>query len=270
VPDRSIVITFDDGYADNLHTARPLLERYDTPATVFLITDRGKAEQYFWWDKLGWALLEPETLPGRLEMGIAGGHCAWTLGDAVCYPPEIREGDRKLMPWEAAPGTRLAFFYSVWQHLVPLEKHERWEAVDAICAWARMDAGRSRESRVLTPDELSALSRSNLVELGAHTVNHPSLPALSSEKQLEEIRGSKLQIEEITGSRVTSFSYPHGDFTEETAALVQQAGFTCACTTKFECVRTGEDLFQLPRFQVENWDGEEFLRRLYRWYQAVD
>ncbi len=37
-PHRQIVITFDDGYADNLYNAKPLLERYEIPATIFLTT----------------------------------------------------------------------------------------------------------------------------------------------------------------------------------------------------------------------------------------
>jgi peptidoglycan/xylan/chitin deacetylase (PgdA/CDA1 family) len=47
-----VAITFDDGYADNLHEARRLLELYDTPATFFLTTGYLGAAREFWWDEL--------------------------------------------------------------------------------------------------------------------------------------------------------------------------------------------------------------------------
>jgi len=40
LPEKSVAITFDDGYADNLHQALPLLEKYDAKATLYLVVDR--------------------------------------------------------------------------------------------------------------------------------------------------------------------------------------------------------------------------------------
>lgn len=37
-PPRSLLLTFDDGYADNAHVALPLLQAYDMRATLFIIT----------------------------------------------------------------------------------------------------------------------------------------------------------------------------------------------------------------------------------------
>ncbi len=59
LPDCSVVVTFDDGYADNLLNAKPLLERYDVPATVFLATGLVEHWREPWWDELEQLLLQP-------------------------------------------------------------------------------------------------------------------------------------------------------------------------------------------------------------------
>lgn len=266
VPNRSVIITFDDGYVDNLQNARPLLEQYDVPGTVFLVTDALVEAGNFWWDELEWALLRPGTLPDRLELSTNGSRHEWELGSASRYSLEHRREDRKRRPWDAQPGTRLAFFYLVWQHLIQLTKPERLEALDAIRTWAGLGDGSRVEDRALTPDEVHLLGQGGLIELGAHTVTHASLTTLPAEKQMEEIWQSKAQLEKIINRPVSSFSYPHGDYSLGTASLVQEAGFDSACTTEFKCVSSGSDPFQFPRFQVEDWDGEEFLRWLARWY----
>jgi peptidoglycan/xylan/chitin deacetylase (PgdA/CDA1 family) len=48
----SVVITFDDGYADNLLHAMPLLERRQLPATIFVTSGYVGDSRGFWWDEL--------------------------------------------------------------------------------------------------------------------------------------------------------------------------------------------------------------------------
>ena len=266
VPNRSIVVTFDDGYVDNLQHAKPLLERYDVPATIFLVTEAIVEERNFWWDELEWALLQPGTLPDWLELRLNSSNYEWQLGNARRYSQPDRQEDWQRRPWDARPGTRLAFFYLIWQRLLQLSHPERLEALDTIRTWAGASNHPGRGDRALLKEEVNVLGEGGLIELGAHTKTHPSLKILSPSQQLEEISGSKAQLENIINHPVISFSYPHGDYSVETIELVQRAGFQGASTTHFKCVAPGADPFQLPRFQIDDWSGEEFLRHLVRWY----
>src|SRR5437773_7329055 len=80
LPRHAVAITFDDGYADNLLQAKPALERYDIPATVFVATGNIEQAHEFWWDELERLLLQPGTLPEELRLSIDGKTYRWELG----------------------------------------------------------------------------------------------------------------------------------------------------------------------------------------------
>src|SRR5262245_1755138 len=84
-PKRAVVITFDDGYADNLHKAMPLLEHYDIPATVFVTAGVVGSQREFWWDELDRLLLQPGILPAKLRLKINGSTFDFQLGEASTY-----------------------------------------------------------------------------------------------------------------------------------------------------------------------------------------
>src|SRR5262249_23631288 len=72
IPKRVAAVTFDDGYADLLSEAKPVLDRYACPATMFLVSGTIGSTRAFWWDQLSRTVLEPPFLPPVLEIEIAG------------------------------------------------------------------------------------------------------------------------------------------------------------------------------------------------------
>src|SRR5262245_38761050 len=72
IPNRAVVVTFDDGYADNLYQAKPLLARYEIPATIFVTAGQVGSQREFWWDELDRLLLQPGMLPARLRLHLNG------------------------------------------------------------------------------------------------------------------------------------------------------------------------------------------------------
>lgn len=269
LPRRAIVVTFDDGYADSLFIAKPLLGRYGIPATVFITSGYIGHKREFWWDELDRLLLQPGRLPQTLRLRVNGNPYQWELGEATDYS----QGDsRRYRCWnygqqnDPTPHHRL--FRSLYQLLHPLPKDERSKVLDELQAWVGVEPTVRSTHRTLSSDEVVRLADGELVEVGAHTVTHPILSVLPVGAQRNEIRQSKVALEGILGRQVNSFAYPHGSpshYTVETVSIVRDAGFACACSSLPGIVRRGTDRFQLPRLLVRDWDGEAFESRLEAW-----
>lgn len=265
--DRSIAITFDDGYADNLLNAKPLLEKYAIPATVFVANGYVEQQQEYWWDELERLFLQPGTLPEKLELNLNERRYYWELGESATYS---QTDYQQYQDWYAEerndPTPRHSLYRSVWKLMLPLLPEEQQQILEELRTWAGVELETRPTHRPLTLAEVPMLESENLIEIGSHTVMHPYLSALPISRQRQEIQNNKARLEEILGHSVTSFAYPYGNYSPETVSLVQEAGFTRACSTISAGVRQKSHDFQLPRVEILNWDGEEFARRLSRWF----
>ncbi len=79
-------------------------------------------------------------------------------------------------------------------------------------------------------DQLEEIVKSNLVEIGAHTVSHPALDKLQGQIASAEIVQSKSLLEQRLGIKVNSFAYPYGRFNDQVVKIVQSAGYISAVT----------------------------------------
>ena len=85
LPDKTVVVTFDDGYADNFYHAKPLLEQYEIPATIFVAAGQIGQKSEFWWDELDRLFLQPGMLPDQGHLNIRGNTVKWEMGEAAHY-----------------------------------------------------------------------------------------------------------------------------------------------------------------------------------------
>jgi hypothetical protein len=91
---------------------------------------------------------------------------------------------------------------------------------------------------------------------------------MSQANQTAEIAGSRQTLETILASPVDTFSYPFGNLSKETVAMVKAAGFEVALTTDGNAVDVGANPLRLGRFGVGDWGGDKFKHRLEEFFRC--
>ena len=249
LPQKAIAITFDDGYADNLYIAKPLLEKYEIPATVFICT--GYLGKEFWWDELERLVTCSQTDLRTLHLQVGGKQFEWHETNVT-----LEDGQ---------PALRHGFYRALNQFLLSLDVEDQNHAMGLIRNWSDASSPGISTPRAMSEQELLQLVDGGLIELGAHTRHHPMLPQLSFERQKDEIASSKQDLETLLSEKIAGFSYPNGRATMAAKQLVRETDFTYACTSLHDVVRPGSDLYELTRFWQQDVDGEMFVKRLNRW-----
>lgn len=270
LPRRPLVVTLDDGYADNLCNAKPLLERRDVPATVFVVTGYIGCSYEFWWTDLERLLLHPGELPDDLRLRLGGKTHRWKLGNRRSYPPQWFHRYRHWRVWDVDPTPRHTMYRDVRSLLQPLQESEQRKVLQEICVWAGSDATARPTHRTVNRSELATLAQGGLIDIGSHTVSHPVLPELATASQRVEIEQSKSHLEELLGHAVTAFAFPYGTSSPETAEIVRRADYQCGCSYYAGVINDSTNPYQLPRFMVEDWGGDEFARRLSSWFSWAE
>lgn len=239
LPQGAAAITFDDGYANNHAVARPILERFNAPATLFLMTEAVDAPA-FWWDCLDRIIMTASCLPETLRLPL----------ENEALEVAVEGADRRHV------------LIAVWSRLRGLDPRARDRAIAQLGAMLAVPPADTSLRPVTTP-EVEQLEGS-ILSVGAHTLTHPSLPTLASVDLVREIAGSKAVCECLLGRSVATFAYPFGEYNRAARAVVAAAGFSVACTTVHRAVRSHDNCLALPRVYVQNWTGDRLMEELRR------
>ena len=226
MPKRSVVLTFDDGYADNTETARPILNQVGVPATFYATV----------------SCIEEGILPwpSRLRYAFRSTSLSeWT--------------DTENKRWTLrSPSEREQAYLASCDVCCKLSGR----AQDAFVARVakELETCESPEARglMMSYDQLRALVRHGHM-IGSHTMTHPNMAYVTSDEARNELTESKRLLELKLGVPIKHFSYPcpalSPHWNAETLAETGMAGYETAVTTDNGLVRRGNNLLCLKRIR---------------------
>jgi len=219
-----ITLTFDDGYADNLEVAHPIIKKYNLDCSIFICTKIFNDKSNYWWDSLINAFKASKIQ--QLDLTDLNVTCLNKKYNVLTSGfNDVRE-----------------LLYAVWSNDLYKDK----VLLDEIVL--RLLNG-EQEPLVghLTEEQVIKLYK-NGVDIGAHSVTHPDLTSLSLKEAKYEIEKSKSILKDLLGVEIRGFAYPAGFKNEEVVGLVKDLKFEYAVATdagvnysynKFEIQRIG-------------------------------
>lgn len=261
---KCIAISFDDGYADNYFTAKPLLEKYNLPATFFITSKNIDSKSEFWWDELARILLQTPELPQTLSLEINGHSFFYDLAGETLLTEELLKRHKNYNAYN--PETlRSGLYYKLWEYFSPMPVDEQLQLIKQIRAWAGVAEASRPEYCCMSSRQIKEISAGSLFDIGGHTMSHPALSYHEKEMQQEEILRNKIVLENITEKKIDLFAYPSGKYNDSTVETVKQLHFKAAFTTNETAIKQHSDPFALGRFQVNNWNAGQFKQMLLKW-----
>lgn len=237
LPPRPLAITFDDGYADNYLIALPVLKKLGLTATFFIAPGFLNGGRMF-----------NDTVIEAIRQAV-GSHLDLSPIGLESYPI-------------ATPAHRVATIERLLRKLKYLSLEERASRISEL---VRHVGAKLPDDLMMTDAQVVAMKRAGMA-IGAHTVSHPILAAVSDAVARSEIVQSKKHLESMLDERVDLFAYPNGrpnqDYARVHVAMARDAGFKAAVSTAEGVFRSGGDLFQIPRFTPWDRSRLKFAARL--------
>lgn len=244
ITEPSVIVTFDDGYADNFLEALPIIEDVGIPATFFLGSAAIGSVEEFWWDELERLILGIDLRPDRCQLNGIGRAMVWETGSAA---------------------NRQKFYQELHPLMRKMTSREREAWLEQLRRWAGCGSAGRVSHRALSVAELKKGAESSLVTIGAHGVTHTRLSNLDPDEQRYEVMHSKMRLEELCGREIKVFSYPfgcRGDYDRTTLGLCRSAGFRRVAANFPGQVHRWSDPLQIPRQLVRNWPLDQFREKL--------
>jgi len=238
-------IGFDDGYRDFLEFALPILEKYDCPSSMYVVTDCIDNDLPPWTYMLNHYFITTSKLSISINTKDFPGHLKNTI-------------------WKTRT-ERLNYAKQLNPFMKSLDNNKRCDIYKEIIK--EFNDVRPPHGLMLNWNEIREL-KNHKCEVGSHTVSHPVLSKnLSYDELMTELKESAFLIEKHTGIFPATISYPFGAYNQDVKKAAFDAGYKIGVTVNpspYDSTR--HDMLEIPR--IELFD-EPFLKTRLRINEIV-
>jgi peptidoglycan/xylan/chitin deacetylase (PgdA/CDA1 family) len=231
-----VVLTFDDGYRNNMSVALPVAEKHGIKPVFYVATGLLNNRKPYWFERLDYAI---QQLREPTQIRIGGRSFQFTPGEretmrenyaALRKAAKSRFGDDREF---------YAFFDSVSNRL----ENASGKSLAAIQAGDPC-------SETLSDQDLQSLTSSDRATIGSHTVDHIRLDTVDEKQCAEQLAAARRYIEDVTGVACRHFCYPNGNWNPRVAEAVAAAGYDSAVTTREGFNSVGDNPYSLQRLHM--------------------
>ena len=184
---KSYAVTFDDGFANNLYLAAPILKRYSTPATFYITTGFIENNHGSWTDLIEYAVEKLDSVQLNHEL-FKTNLPARTVKEKIDLLDQVRmliKYNSNVDPYE--------FAKLIWKQ----------NGVKHFDIDPELD-------QKLTPQEVRELSDEPMFTVGGHSHTHRILSFLPPDDLEKEVLTSINLLKDWTNRKINHYSYPEG------------------------------------------------------------
>lgn len=234
---KEIVLTFDDGYANNLYKVAPILNNLDLPFTVFISTEHIEKGELF-----------PTSIARLIILGSELSSLSIPLLNIKNEDISIAINKRLIYSY-VSKELKIRTLKEVRTIIEQLKSNlldfEYYNLVDKY-----------KSVRPMTWEEVKELHKLGAT-IGSHCKYHI---CCHKNQELREVKSqlmeSKKIIEEILKIECKYFAYPNGDYTAESNNIVLEAGYMMGFSTNcYKRIENSKEIAIMPRIGVQrNFD----------------
>lgn len=228
---RYAVLTFDDGYRDNVLVALPILERHNAPFLMYVPTGAPTRTLQAWW-------------LGLRELFRSRDYVTVDAMDTRFHCPNFQAKVSALVRT------------TQWIH----EDYHRAAMLAPTFHKAGVSLSALNDAYFLDEGEIQVLSQHPLASIGGHTTSHSALTTLDASSARAEMADNRNYLQNLIQLPVRHIAYPYGDLKAcgpREEHLASDVGFWTAVTTRpgqLDALHLNH--FALPRLSVGHFDSE--------------